>query len=397
MAKKPKGNLFSGGILSNTLAATTTDQQQEGPQITPNQPIVPPVAEDEDDPLFGSTKRIEQITKQVEAITDTNTVPKIAIDLLEDNPYQPRKRMNEAQLDALSNEIKDYGFKGVLVARQHPEKHGKYQLVFGHRRREAAKRAELTELPVIIDNTISDKEMKAVAVTENILREDLTPLDEAYAFAAWLEEMSQDAIAKRLGVSRGYIRNRLDILKAPEDVQDMVEEHPNTMKAVTYLKDIPEEDIRRTVIQALTQEEITINQIKVFIENLRKASSALVTPILTVTTLNTYEVSEPGFDPESDTVLLAYSQEDVQEKEKEITAHNPKPIAAENNVSPKLDLIKQSKEQTEALVNVTKIETFIKYVQKCGQQWQRRSVTTDELRALESLIEAAKRIYDSHH
>jgi ParB family chromosome partitioning protein len=391
MAKKPKGNLFSGGILSNTLAATATDQQQDENQIAPNQPVVPTVAEDEDDPLFGSTKRIEQIAKQAEKITDTNTVPKIAVDLLEDNPYQPRKRMNEAQLDALANEIRDYGFKGVLVACQHPEKHGKYQLVFGHRRREAAKCAGLTELPVIIDNTISEKEMKAVAVTENVLREDLTPLDEAYAFAAWLEEMSQDAIAKRLGVSRGYIRNRLDILKAPEDVQDMVEEHPNTMKAVTYLKDIEEEDIRRTVIQALTQEEITINQIKMFIENLRKANNAPVTSTPTVTTLDIYEVSEPGSDP----APLAHQQEDVQEKEKELPAHNPRPIAPENNASPKLDLIKQSKEQHEVHVNITKMKHFTRDIQKLSQQWQHRPITTDELSALESLIEVVKHIYDS--
>jgi hypothetical protein len=85
----------------------------------------------------------------------------------------------------------------------------------------------------------------------------------------------------------------------------------------------------------------------------------------------------------------------MQVKEKEFTAHNPRTIESENNVSTKSDLIKQSKEQTEALVNVTKMETFTKYIQKCDQQWQRRSITTDELNALASLIEVANRIYDS--
>lgn len=395
MAKtsKPKNNLFSGGLLANAgVAAETTIKPQEGGQVSSGQSFTTP-PEEEDDPFFGGTKRIHQITKQAEA-TDTATVPRIALDLLEDNPFQPRHRMSEKKLETLANEIREYGFKGVLVARRSPANPDKYQLAFGHRRRESAKRAGLTDIPVIIDNSISDKEMRAVAVTENVLREDLTPLDEAYAFAAWLEEMSQEAIAARLGVSRGYIRNRLDILKAPEDVQDMVEEHPNTMKAVTYLKDIQEEEIRRTVIQALKQEEITINQIKAFIENLRKVNSTLVTSTPAAATSDIHEIAQST----SNTSGLAYTpQEDVQEKKEELSVHNSRPITPANSTSSKSNLIKQSKEQTEALVNTTKIETFTKYLQKCDQQWQRRPINADELSALESLIETAKRIYDNHH
>lgn len=390
MAKgKPKSNLFSGGLLATTTVAseTTTRPQEENEVLSPQPSITTATAEEEDDPFFGGSKRIRKITQEAEAVAETNAIPRIAIDLLDDNPYQPRRRMNEGRLNALANEIRDYGFKGVLVARQHPDQPNRYQLVFGHRRREAARRAGLLELPVVVDNTISDKEMKAVAVTENVLREDLTPLDEAYAFAAWQEEMSQDAIATRLGVSRGYIRNRLDILKAPVDVQDMVEERHTTMKAVVYLKDVEEEDIRREAIQALLEEQITINQTKAFIENLRKAkekpveltptSEAMPAPPVSSTEVK----SEPQQAPASARPVT--NQEEAPVKE---TQPQPK----------RESVIAQSKEQTEAITDRTKIEAFIKYLQAYNVRLQRRSLTSEERGALDNLLTAVRAIIETH-
>jgi len=383
MAKKQKTNLFSGGLL-----ATTAEEQQE--QNIHQGNTQQATEQEEDDPLFGNTKRILDITQRAISVNDASGYPKIAIALLENNPYQPRRRMNEKRLEFLTNEIHSYGFKGVLLARQHPDDQKRYQLVYGHRRREASKRAGLTELPVMIDNSISDDEMKFLAVNENILRDDLTPLDEAYAYAAMLEEMSQDAVANRLGVSRGYIRNRTDILKAPEDVQDMVEEKPNTMKAVFYLKDIEEDDIRKATIQALLNEDITINQVKAFINNTRKATAASVMPTSVIETVS--DLPQPTQNHTIQDHNTAQAQPDYQVTEI-VTLERGAPKPPEQQGA---TIVQRSKEQTEATTDQTKLETFIKYLRKYNQRLEVRSMTTEERVALDNLITVTKNILEQH-
>jgi len=370
--RTPATNLFTGGLLASAVTTTGVDQEQS--KSTP----------ETTDPLFANA-RLREITQQATSVTDASGFPQIAIALLDNNPYQPRRRMNQKRLEILSHEIGQYGFKGVLLARVHPSGNQRFQLVYGHRRREAAKMAGLDALPVMVDNTISDEEMKFLALNENILRDDLTPLDEAYIFTAMLEGTTQDAIAARLGVSRGYIRNRTDILKAPLDVQDMVEEKPDTMKAVVYLKDVQEEDIRKTVITALISEEITINQTRAFIENLRKAKTP---PVTTVTLDETPVVSSHHQNGRDD---------QLQQKEAN-TSQTVPTVATEKEVtgSPETTLIEQSKQQTEALTDKTKIETFIKYLWKYDQRLHIRQITEDEKVALDTLASVVRGILDNH-
>ena len=166
--KTPASNLFTGGLLAP--AGTTTGSDQEQSKSTTEVGT--------NDPLFGNA-RIREVTQQATSVTDGSGYPQIAIAKLENNPYQPRRRMNQKRLEILAHEIGQYGFKGVLLARVHPEDSQRFQLVYGHRRREAAKIVGLDALPVMIENTINDEEMKFLALNENILRDDLTPLDDA--------------------------------------------------------------------------------------------------------------------------------------------------------------------------------------------------------------------------
>ncbi len=381
--KRPKTNLFSGGLLAN---AATDAIPQEDVEIRQGQQTT---SDGEDDPLFGNTQRVREITQKITSITDNSMYPKIALEHLDDNPYQPRRRMNQKRLEALAKEIGTYGFKGVLLARVHPTQPQHYQLVYGHRRREASKLAGLTEIPVMVD-TINDDEMKFLSVNENVLRDDLTPLDEAYAYASMLEEMSQDAIAERLGVSRGYIRNRLDILKAPDDVQDMVEEKSDTMKAVVYLKDVQEADIRKTAIQALKNEEVTINQLKLFIENLRRARvqiEAMPVPMQGERTPISPEPREANDQSSPHYATEAQPEKQVSSLPSPVQTAGETPL---NKTQP--SLLQQSKEQTEAATDRTKVETFIKYVQKYEQRLKSRTMTIEEKTSLEALVACVQSI-----
>ena len=383
-SKKTRTNLFSGGLLAT--GATTEVSTQDETKLS--QPVG---LNEEEDPLFGNTQHIREITQKITAITDASTYPKIALEKLDDNPYQPRRRMNQKRLEALAREIRTYGFKGVLLARVHPTQPQKYQLVYGHRRREASRLAGLAELPVMID-TISDDEMKFLAVNENILRDDLTPLDEAYAYASMAEEMSQDTIAERLGVSRGYIRNRLDILKAPDDVQDMVEEKPDTMKAVVYLKDVEEADIRKTAIQALKNEEVTINQLKLFIENLRKAK----TPSSALAPLPTQEVTTDTSPEYKNTNNQLSTQQEMEGQHEKYTTTMPYSTAETVLKQTELSLLQQSKQQTEVITDRTKVETFTKYLQKYEHRLKNRTMTIEEKALIETLVQCAQSILTQH-
>ncbi len=384
--KKERVNLFSGGLLDS--ATTEVSQYQQEEREHPSYPS----DHEEEDPLFGNAKRIQSLTQKATSVIDASTYPKIAIEKLENNPYQPRRHMNQKRLQDLAREIKDHGFKGVLLARTNPDDKQRYQLIFGHKRREASKMAGLTELPVLIDDTVSNDEMKFLAINENLLREDLTPLDEAYTYAFMCEEMSQEAVAERLGVSRGYIRNRLDILKSPLDVQDMVEEKPDTMKAVVYLKDVEEDNIRQTAIQALKNEEITINQLKAFIENLRKQATTVEERATTLTPSHVEQTILSPSDvqevPEQNGHRLENtSREQMTPAIAYIPTVETKPVAT---------IIQQSKEQTEAVTDRTKLDGFTKHLEKYDQRLYRRSITTDERIALETVISVARRILSNH-
>ena len=211
-----------------------------------------------DDDIFGPaiTQKHQELQQEM-ATTDHTQVPQIAIDLLQDNPWQGRQSMDEEELKKLAEDIGESGFQGVLVARPHPTEPGAYQLVAGHRRKRASRMAGLTTLPVLV-RTYSDEEMLFLQAKENFLREQLTPLDEAHMFRNMLTMgYTQETVAARVRQSRGYVRNRLALLDAPEDVQAMVRKDKDTVRAAYYLREVEDTSARTDLIQAILDKKIT--------------------------------------------------------------------------------------------------------------------------------------------
>src|SRR4051794_8006445 len=137
--------------------------------------------------------------------SDVAPAREIALDLLDDNPFQPRERVDPDQLAQLTEVIGAQGFQGVLVARLHPTQPGRYQLGFGHRRRNAARDAGLRTVPVQVRD-LADRDMVEIAITENIQREDLTPLAEGRTYLLMKQQLgyTQEQIAAAIGKTRGY-------------------------------------------------------------------------------------------------------------------------------------------------------------------------------------------------
>ncbi|HME25707.1 MAG TPA: ParB/RepB/Spo0J family partition protein [Acetobacteraceae bacterium] len=148
------------------------------------------------------------------------TVRKVPLDLLEPNPFQPRSSIDPAALEELTQSIRLRGILQPLLVRPHPAAAGRYQIVAGERRWRAAGAAGLHEVPALV-NEMTDIEAAAVALVENLQRQDLNPMDEAEGYDRLLTrfEFTQEALGQAVGKSRSHIANTLRLLGLPPAVK----------------------------------------------------------------------------------------------------------------------------------------------------------------------------------
>ena len=147
-------------------------------------------------------------------------VEEVDIDRIITNSAQPRKSFDQKALEELAQSIKSHGvIQPILVTAVG----NKYQIVAGERRYRASKIAGLSKVPVIIKN-LTIQQRKEIALIENIQRQDLNPIEEAYAYKALIEEygVTQEELAEKLGKSRPAITNALRLLTLNPVVIDMV-------------------------------------------------------------------------------------------------------------------------------------------------------------------------------
>ena len=143
----------------------------------------------------------------------------LPIDRISPNPKQPRKAFDEAALSELADSIRHEGVLQPLLVRPLPG--GIYEIVAGERRWRASQLAGLREVPVIIKN-LNDEQALAVALIENLQREDLNPMEEALGYNELREKfgLSQNEIAERVGKSRSTVANILRLLQLPRVLQE---------------------------------------------------------------------------------------------------------------------------------------------------------------------------------
>src|SRR6476620_1413289 len=169
--------------------------------------------------------------QSVTTATEMQQAIMVRVDRLLNNPYQPRQEIRDDSVAELASVIRAQGFEGVLVARPVPNRSGYYQLTAGHRRREAARRAGLALLPVVVRD-LTEEEMVTLAITENIQREDLTPLEEGKIYLLMSDEMgfTLEQISREVGKKPGYVYNRVRAARAPADIQALIEAKPDSLR-----------------------------------------------------------------------------------------------------------------------------------------------------------------------
>ena len=138
------------------------------------------------------------------------------------NPHQPRQVFSEEKIEELAASMKEHGIIQPLVVRRIGQE---YQLVTGERRLRAAVEAGFQKVPVVV-REIDDRQAMEMSIVENIQREDLCPIEEAYAFKKLMDEfnMTQEELAKRVGKSRSDVANTLRLLRLEKEIREMVME-----------------------------------------------------------------------------------------------------------------------------------------------------------------------------
>lgn len=188
------------------------------------------------------------------------TASRIAIELIDPNPVQPRRVFQQEPLHQLADSIRQHGIIQPLVVRKSGER---YQLVAGERRWRAAKLAGLTEVPAVVQD-ISDDHLLEITLIENIQREDLNPIELAIALDRMAHELniSQDEIGKRTGKDRSTISNSIRLLQLPHDLQQLVAERRLSAGHARSLLALTDEDIQRKLAEKIVAQGLSVRQVE---------------------------------------------------------------------------------------------------------------------------------------
>lgn len=208
----------------------------------------------------------------IDEIASTSAV-KLKIMDIEPNRDQPRKIFDEDALAELADSIAKHGVIQPLLVRPMPD--GSYQLVAGERRWRASRMAGLTEVPVVIKE-LSDDEAMALALIENLQREDLNAIEEAQGIKALMDTLSltQDEAAERVGKSRPAVANALRLLKLPDSVIALVSDgklSPGHARALLGFKD--EQDIIETA-DLIIEKGLTVRDVEKLVKKRNKEPKA---------------------------------------------------------------------------------------------------------------------------
>ena len=155
--------------------------------------------------------------------TKKDSITKLRVADIEPRRDQPRKDFDMEPLQALADSVAEYGVLVPLIVRENAIAHDTYEIIAGERRWRAAKMAGLTEVPVVIMDS-DDMKTSEIALIENVQRQDLNPVEEAFAYQALIDRYgcTQDEVAKKVGKNRSTITNMLRLLDLPEEALELL-------------------------------------------------------------------------------------------------------------------------------------------------------------------------------
>ncbi|HEV3278201.1 MAG TPA: ParB/RepB/Spo0J family partition protein [Terriglobia bacterium] len=197
----------------------------------------------------------------------------ILVGLIDPNPFQPRTHFALEELNELADSVRAQGIIQPVLLRRAGSR---YQLVAGERRWRAAQIAGLEAIPAIVRD-LDDRESVEIALTENLLRDDLGPIETARAYRTLQERfgLSQEEISRRLGLNRVTVTNTLRLLKLPTPIQEMIERDELTAGHARAILGLPDETDQRRLADRIVKRGLSVREAEKLASSTRPSDAVI--------------------------------------------------------------------------------------------------------------------------
>ena len=219
----------------------------------------------------GLGSLIPEIEPEIEEKEEKKDLSQLLLNQLKQNPYQPRTKFSEEEIQELSHSIKEHGILQPVLVRKKSNEDNKYEIIAGERRARAAKIAGLKEIPVIIKE-ITDEQMLQFSIIENIQRENLNPVEEAKAYKRLINEFNktQEELSHIAGKSRSAIANTLRLLNLPENILDSIVDSLISGGHARALLGAKDEFVQNKVFYEILDKKISVRETEHLVKRLNE-------------------------------------------------------------------------------------------------------------------------------
>lgn len=216
--------------------------------------------------FFGSGDKEETGSVEKPAKEAAEEVVKLPIDKVIPNKFQPRTIFDEDKIEELARTIHMHGVIQPIVVRV--DEDDNYEIIAGERRFRAMKSLGWEEVPAIV-RQLSDKETASIALIENLQREELTSIEEANAYQNLLEihEITQEALAQRLGKGQSTVSNKLRLLKLPEELQQALLDRVITERHARVLLQLKDPAVQMKFFNETVEQNLNVKQLELKVKN----------------------------------------------------------------------------------------------------------------------------------
>ncbi|WP_078414513.1 nucleoid occlusion protein [Priestia abyssalis] len=213
---------------------------------------------------FFNLKEKNEVEQELELLEEETAINKeeikqIPVLTIIPNRYQPRTVFNEHKIEELALTIRTHGIIQPIVVREIED--GLYELIAGERRWRAVQTLGWETIPAIVKQ-LDDTETASVALIENLQREELTAIEEALAYAKLIElhNLTQEALAQRLGKGQSTVANKLRLLKLPNLIQEAIKQKTITERHARALIPLKSEEKQLAVLKEILEKQFNVKQ-----------------------------------------------------------------------------------------------------------------------------------------
>ena len=211
--------------------------------------------------LFSSeVLDFDQFESNIMESATVSDIKELPVEEIRPNPYQPRKAFNDEALQELAESIKNYGVFQPIIDKKSIKG---YDLIAGERRLRASKLAGKETIPAIIKE-FSDEQMREIALLENLQRENLTPIELAWAYKGIIDSLHirQEDLADKIGKSRSHVTNTLGLLRLPEEIQNQILDNKISMGHAKILSKIDDDYKVKEFADKIINSNISVRELE---------------------------------------------------------------------------------------------------------------------------------------